>query len=85
MQKLKALFQKPAVTRAAKVAGTVALMGAGTAFAADDNGSQITAIQVAAIATIGLASAAGFTVMAAALAPDLAMSITKKFIKKGAK
>ena len=87
MEKLQSLFRNKHVNRAAKVAGTVALMGAGTAFAAGDDptSSNITALQATIIGLVGLGATAGFAVLAASLAPDIGMGITKKWIKKGAK
>ena len=85
MEKLQSLFTNKHVNRAAKAAGTVALMGAGVAFAdGDPTASNISALQTAIIALVGLGAAAGFAVLAASLAPDIGMGITKKWIKKGA-
>lgn len=86
MEKLQSLFRNTHVKRAAKVAGTAALMGAGVAFAdGDPTASSISSLQVAIITTVGLGAAAGFAVMAASLAPDIGMSVARKWIKKGAK
>lgn len=86
MEKLQSLFRNKHVNRAAKTAGTVALMGAGVAFAeGDPTSGAISGLQTAIIATVGLGAAAGFAVMAASLAPDIGMSVARKWIKKGAK
>lgn len=69
-----------------KLALAAALMvGGSVAMAADDVASNITALQAAVIAMIGLGVVAGFAVLTASLTPDIGMAITKKWIKKGAK
>ncbi|GEM_PF-5005189 len=75
--------RKETLKRAAKVAIGAAAMGAGAAFA--DTEAAISALQATVLGFIGLGVAAGFAVLAASLAPDIGMSLTRKWIKKGAK
>lgn len=65
---------------------TVLAMGAGMAFAdGDPTAAGMESAKTSVLAMIGLAVAAGFVLMGASLAPDVGLSLTKKWIKKGAK
>lgn len=55
------------------------------AFAAGEADAGLAAVQTAVLAFIGLCITAGFALLVASLAPDVGMSLTKKWIKKGAK
>lgn len=61
------------------------VMSSPMAFAAGEAEAGLAAAQTAVLAMIGLGVAAGFTLLAASLAPDVGMGLTKKWIKKGAK
>lgn len=76
---IKSNSMKLALAAALMIAGSVAMA------AGDPISDNISTLQTAVIAMIGLAVTAGFAVLAASLTPDIGMAITKKWIKKGAK
>lgn len=76
---IKSNSMKLALAAALMIAGSVAMA------AGDPTSDNISTLQTAVIAMIGLAVTAGFAVLAASLTPDIGMAITKKWIKKGAK
>jgi len=79
----KTAVVKRVTGRSVKLALVLLGMGAGVAMA-DDVGTNITAIQTATIANIGLVVTAAFAVLVAALVPDIGLGLAKKWIKKGA-
>lgn len=66
---------------------TAAALASPMAFAAGEDAAAagMDAAKTAVLTMIGLGVAAGFALLAASLAPDVGLSLTKKWIKKGAK
>lgn len=66
---------------------TAAVLASPMAFAAGEDAAAagMDAAKTAVLTMIGLGVAAGFALLAASLAPDVGLSLTKKWIKKGAK
>lgn len=77
--------KKEIVKRVAKTALMVTVAASPMAFAAGEVEAGITEAQTTIMTYIGLAIVAGFALMAASLAPDVGMTLVKKWIKKGAK
>lgn len=78
-------MNKQFAIRAGK-AGLLALtMAAPMAFAAGEAEAGLNAVKGEVLTFIGLGIAAGFALLGASLAPDIAMGLTKKWVKKGAK
>lgn len=77
--------KKEVLKRALKIGTAVALMGGGVAMAEGEVAAGIASLQTAILVFIGLGITAGFALMVASLAPDVGMSIARKWIKKGAK
>lgn len=83
-QSKKELLNK-ALKRGATGALAVIAMGASLAFADGEVEAGIDSLKTAILVFIGLGITAGFALMVASLAPDVGMSIARKWIKKGAK
>lgn len=81
------MFQskKELAIRAAKAALLGLVVASPMAFAAGEAEAGLDAVKVAVLAFIALCITAGFALLVASLAPDVGMSLTKKWIKKGAK
>lgn len=78
-------MNKQTALRVTKTAVLLAVAASPMAFAAGEVEAGITEAQTTILTYIGLAIAAGFALMTAALAPDVGMSLVRKWIKKGAK
>ncbi|OCX95275.1 MAG: hypothetical protein BFD77_08045 [Pseudomonas sp. CO183] len=77
--------RKERAKRIAITVGTVAAVAAGTAFADGEVEAGLTELTTTVKVYIGLGVAAGFGLLVASLAPDVAMGLVKKWVKKGAK
>lgn len=77
--------RKETAKRVAKAAAFGIVMASPMAFAAGEAEAGLTAVETAVKTFIGLCIAAGFGLLALSLAPDIAMGLTKKWVKKGAK
>jgi|AutmiccommunBRH5_1029478.scaffolds.fasta_scaffold01700_15 hypothetical protein len=77
--------KKELAKRVAKTALLVGVAASPMAFAAGEVEAGITEAQTTILTYIGLAIAAGFALLTASLAPDVGMTLVKKWIKKGAK
>lgn len=78
-------MNKPTALRIAKTALLVGVAASPMAFAAGEVEAGITEAETTILTYIGLAVAAGFALLTASLAPDVGMTLIKKWIKKGAK
>lgn len=78
-------MNKSTAIRVSKAAVLLAVAASPMAFAAGEVEAGITEAQTTILAYIGLAIAAGFALLTASLAPDVGMTLVKKWIKKGAK
>lgn len=77
--------KKEVAKRVAKAGLLAVALASPMAFAAGEAEAGLAAVETAVKAFIGLCIAAGFGLLALALAPDIAMGLTKKWVKKGAK
>ncbi len=78
-------MNKQTALRVTKTAVLLAVAASPMAFAAGEVEAGITQTQTTILTYIGLAIAAGFALLTASLAPDVGMTLVKKWIKKGAK
>ena len=78
-------MNKSTAIRVSKAAVLLAVAASPMAFAAGEVEAGITEAQTTILTNIGLAIAAGFALLTASLAPDVGMTLVKKWIKKGAK
>ncbi|UVO19976.1 hypothetical protein [Stutzerimonas stutzeri] len=78
-------MNKPTALRIAKTAIVLAVAASPMAFAAGEVEAGLSEAQTQILTYIGLAIAAGFALLTASLAPDVGMTLVKKWIKKGAK
>jgi len=78
-------MNKSTAIRVSKAAVLLAVAASPMAFAAGEVEAGITEAQATILTYIGLAIAAGFALLTASLAPDVGMTLVKKWIKKGAK
>ncbi len=78
-------MNKSTAIRVSKAAVLLAVAASPMAFAAGEVEAGITEAQTTILTYIGLAIAAGFALLTASLAPDVGMTLVKKWIKKGAK
>ncbi len=78
-------MNKSIAIRVSKAAVLLAVAASPMAFAAGEVEAGITEAQTTILTYIGLAIAAGFALLTASLAPDVGMTLVKKWIKKGAK
>lgn len=81
------MFQskKELAIRVAKAAAVGAVAFTPMAFAAGEVEAGIEDLKTQVLVFIGLGIVAGIALMTAALAPDVGMTIARKWIKKGAK
>lgn len=77
--------KKELAIRAAKAAAVGLMAASPMAFAAGEVEAGIEDLKTQVLTFIGLGIVAGLALMAASLAPDVGMSIARKWIKKGAK
>lgn len=77
--------KKEFAKRVAKAALLGLVVASPMAFAAGEAEAGLDAVKTLVLTFIGLCIAAGFALLGASLAPDVAMGLTKKWIKKGAK
>lgn len=81
------MFQskKELAIRAAKAVAVGLVAASPMAFAAGEAEAGLNSVKGEVLTFIGLGIAAGFALLGASLAPDIAMGLTKKWVKKGAK
>lgn len=77
--------KKEFAKRVSKAAVLGLVLASPMAFAAGEAEAGLEAVKTAVMTFIGLSITAGFALMVASLAPDVGMSLSKKWIKKGAK
>ncbi|MNZ29792.1 hypothetical protein D3C78_470460 [compost metagenome] len=77
--------KKAVAVRFTKLAIVTAVAASPMAFAAGEVAAGITSVQTEITTYIGLALTAAFALLALSLAPDVGISLIKKWIKKGAK
>lgn len=78
-------MNKQLAIRAGKACLLGLTMAAPMAFAEGEAAAGLASVKAEVLTFIGLGIAAGFALLGASLAPDIAMGLTKKWVKKGAK